>query len=247
MLLPTPGDAWFVSGCRVDVSRVAPSTIASHVGNSTPRSTNLSTLWLATAKQPSARELSPSTMVAPRSGFLLLSPLNQPNSPNGHPPVSSPRWRAPNLQGGMGGLTVEKHPCRRHQDPPQRSGTNSGAPSCRAKWRTNVQLRGPRSANRYLLGRRRKTATTNKLERALVSPPHNCVWVVHLCSQPIDSRGTHPTSVPDLGLPTVYVDVGVPPKLLMDDLAHSFHPLWVTHQIDVIQECEDPFRSEQPV
>ena len=34
------------------------------------------------------------------------------------------------------------------------------APSCRARWRTNVQLRGSRSANRNLLGwRRRKTAT----------------------------------------------------------------------------------------
>ena len=57
-----------------------------------------------------------------------------------------------------------------------------------------------------------------------------------LVGQLIDSRGRHSTSVPDLGFPTVDVDVGVPPKLLADDLVHNFHPLWMTHQIDVIQE-----------
>ena len=45
--------------------------MASHAGNSAPRATNLSAHWFATAKQPSASELSPAKTVAARPGSFL--------------------------------------------------------------------------------------------------------------------------------------------------------------------------------
>ena len=82
----------------------------------------------------------------------------------------------------------------------------------------------------------------------VVSPSHNGVWIVHLCllGQPIDSRGRHSTSVPDLGSP-LWMSMLACPQAPGYDLIHNFHPLWMTHQRDVIQECQHPFGSEQPV
>ena len=99
------GVLWMWSG-------VAPATTASHDGNSTPRSTNLSAHWFATAKQPSPSEWNPAKMVAARAGsFLCMVDTASANSPNKHHLGISLRLPTPILRIGMGAWIVGEHPC----------------------------------------------------------------------------------------------------------------------------------------
>ena len=81
------------------------------------------------------------------------------------------------------------------------------------------------------------------------SPPHNRTWILHSCChrQLVDSTGLLTTTIPDLGLATMDVDVGVPLQLLADNLVHRCHTVGSTHHFDVVQESENFLCAQQPV
>ena len=63
-----------------------------------------------------------------------------------------------------------------------------------------------------------------------ISPPHNRAWVLHSCChrQMVDSTGILAAAIPDLGLPKIDVDVGVPLQLLAGNLEHRCHTIGST-------------------
>ena len=77
--------------------------------------------------------------------------------------------------------------------------------------------------------------------------PHDGVWIRRLCCSDewLTTQGEDSSTIPQLCLPQIHPNPRVLPQFVLEQSINGGHSVWSAHNIDVIQECQQPLTGAQ--